>query len=219
MNSFYALPLFSQWLIAIVLALVGFYPAILLIELGYGHTPYYLLFFFFVPIAQFCVTPLFRLAGIYTYYSPMLLGYMANDKKIDLHSGTSFDYLLVMPGTGKGIQTRDHLLSFYLQGLLFIIEKIETNSISENVQITAVSYFFNNRTISRFGFSVRQPPLFYRLNIFINYIDLFWMFSISKGRLQLPPLRNIKQVEIPGYELVKYKRVILVTYQYLLASE
>jgi hypothetical protein len=36
----------------------------------------------------------------------MLLGYMANDVQIDLHSGGSFDYLLVMHKYKSGIRTR-----------------------------------------------------------------------------------------------------------------
>ncbi|MBK7697160.1 MAG: hypothetical protein IPI30_23525 [Saprospiraceae bacterium] len=79
---------------AILLLTIGFLPALVIIEKGNSQPLFYLLFLIYIPIGQFASTPFFTLVGIYKYYSPMLLGYMANDNQIDLHSGGSFDYLL-----------------------------------------------------------------------------------------------------------------------------
>lgn len=57
------------------------------------------------------------MTGGYTYYSPMLLGYMTNNQQIDLHSGTSFDYLFVMRTYCPGIELRNRLLMYHLEGL------------------------------------------------------------------------------------------------------
>ena len=93
MNDFYKQPKLFQWIEAILLLLSGLLPALLIIEKGGTQPLFYLLFLIYVPIVQFAATPFFTLVSIYKYYSPMLLGYMANDNQIDLHSGGSFDYL------------------------------------------------------------------------------------------------------------------------------
>lgn len=117
MNNFYIQPMILQWIKSILLLIVGFLPALAVIEIGYSNSLYYLLFIFYVPIAQFSFTPFYKLVGVYSYYSPMLLGYMANDEQIDLHSGASFDYLFVMRKYKTGIEFRNRLLLYYLEGL------------------------------------------------------------------------------------------------------
>ncbi len=87
MNSFYKQPISIQWIEAILLLVIGFYPALYVIEMAYFQPLFYLTFFIYLPFLQFSATPFFKLTGIYKYYSPMLLGYMPNDIQIDLHSG------------------------------------------------------------------------------------------------------------------------------------
>ena len=72
---------------SVFLLLFGFLPAVTIIENGYSNPIEYLLFIIYVPVGQFAFTPIFKLIGVYKYYSPMLLGHMANEKQIDLHSG------------------------------------------------------------------------------------------------------------------------------------
>ena len=98
---------FPIYLISIVFLLLGLFLAILIIEKGYSNPLIYAAFILYIPISQFLYTPLFKLTGGYTYYSPMLLGYMVNDQQIDLHSGTSFDHLLVLRKVKSGIELRN----------------------------------------------------------------------------------------------------------------
>ena len=81
MNEFYKQPKILQWIEAILLLIFGFLPALSIIENGYSNPIFYLLFTIYVPVGQFAFTPIFKLIGVYKYYSPMLLGYMANDIK------------------------------------------------------------------------------------------------------------------------------------------
>ena len=215
MNDFYKQPKLFQWVEAILLLLTGLLPALVIIEKGYSQPLFYLLFLIYVPIVQFAATPFFTLVAIYKYYSPMLLGYMANDNQIDLHSGGSFDYLFVMRKYKSGIEMRNRLLIFQLEGLIYIIRQIENKSISEKVNIVGTSYFFNNRTLYKMGFEVENPSLFYRLNLIANFIDLFWMYSLSQGKLSIPKIWNAKNAKISGAKLIERKKMIEELYEKL----
>ncbi len=208
MNDFYKQPDVLQWIEAVLFLLFGFFPALAIIENGYSNPIYYLLFIIYVPIGQFAFTPIFKLLGVYKYYSPMLLGYMANNHQIDLHSGGSFDYLFVMRKYRAGIEIRTNLLIYHLEGLIKIIQLIEKKSIPETVNIVGTSYFFNDRTLRKMGFEIVNPSLFYKLDLFINFIDLIWMYSLSKGKLSIPKLWNAKKASISGAKLVESKKVI-----------
>ena len=208
MNEFYKQSKILQWIEAILLLIFGFLLALSIIENGYSNPIYYLLFIIYVPVGQFAFTPIFNLIGVYKYYSPMLLGYMANDHQIDLHSGGSFDYLFVMRKYRAGIEIRTNLLIYHIEGLIKIIQLIENKSIPKTVNIVGTSYFFNDRTLSKMGFDIENPSLFYRLNLFINFTDLIWMYSLSKGKLSIPKLWNAKKASISGAKLVESKKAI-----------
>lgn len=208
MNDFYKQSLFLQWFEAMLLLIIGFYPALLIIELTYSHPLFSLLFLIYLPVGQFSTTPFFKLTGIYRYYSPMLIGYMANDVKIDLHSGGSFDYLLVMRKYKAGIEVKTRLLVYHIEGLLNIIGQLENNTIPKTVSISGTSYFFNERTLNKFGFELKKPSVFYRLNLFVNCIDLIWMYSFSQGRFLIPKIWNAKEASISGSQLMESKDVI-----------
>lgn len=208
MNDFYKQAKILQWIEAILLLIIGFLPAIFIIEKGHAQSIFYLLFIIYIPIGQFAFTPIFRLSGIYQYYSPMLLGYMANYRQIDLHSGGSFDYLFVMRKYKAGAEIRNRLLMYHVEGLINLIQLIENKSIPETVNIVGTSYFFKERTLNKLGFEIEKPSLFYRLNLFVNFIDLFWMYSLSQGKLSIPKLWNAKKASITGAKLIESKKVI-----------
>jgi hypothetical protein len=139
MNDFYQLPKAFQWIISLAFLLLGLFLAIFIIEQGSENPLIYTAFILYVPISQFLYTPLFKLTGGYTYYSPMLLGYMVNEQQIDLHSGTSFDYLFVFRNQKAGVSLRNKLLMYHCEGLLNIISQIEDKRIPESVQIVGTS--------------------------------------------------------------------------------
>ena len=188
---------------------------ITIIDKGYSHPLFYLAFIIYVPISQFLFTPIHKLTGGYTYYSPMLLGYMANDKQIDLHSGTSFDHLFVLRKYKSGTVLRNRIMMYHLEGLLRLIQLIEEKHIPASVNIIGTSYFFSKRTLSNLGFQTEKATLFYRVNLFINFIDLFWMYSLSKGKLAIPTVWDAKKAKITGDALVVQKTKFEGIYQKL----
>ncbi len=215
MNDFYRLPKVILWFVTFLLLILGFAPAILIIEWAYVSPLYYLVFLPYIPFAQFAFTPFFRLIGSYTYYSPMLLGYMATDKQIDLHSGTSFDYLMVMRDTKPGRGFRNKLFIYYLEGILKLIDLIETKQILPTVQIIGTSYFFNQRTLHQMGFEMQKASGFYTMNLYLNFIDLSWMYSVSQGKVAIPNLGNVQRAWTTGERLVQHKLEIETLHKYL----
>lgn len=219
MNHFYKQPKLLVWIESIVLLVLGFVLGILLVVKGNENAMYYLGFFFYVPVSQFLFTPIYTLTGGYTYYSPMLLGYMANDTQIDLHSGTSFDHLFVLRKYPSGTPLRNRILWYHLEGLLHLIQLIEEKRIPESVNIVGTSYFFNDRTLLKLGFQIEKASLLYRINLFINGIDLFWMYSLSQGKLAIPTLWDAKKASIQGNQLVQSKPKLHALYQHLQAKQ
>lgn len=215
MNDFYKFPKALQWVLAIFLLIAGFFPAVVLIELGYEYPIAYLLFFVYIPIGQFSFTPFFTLLGVYRYYSPMLLGYMSSNTQVDLHSGGSFDYLFVMRNYKSGVEMRNRLLLFQLEGLKKIIQLIEDKAVPESVNIVGTSYFFSDRTAKKIGFELIDPSLFYRINLFANFLDLVWMYSLSQGKWAIPKVWKAKKVQITGQKLLENKGQLEALYDKL----
>ena len=67
MNDFYKQPKLLQWIEAILLLVIGFFPALVIIEKGYSQPLIYLLFLIYVPIGQFSFTPFFHALIAYRY--------------------------------------------------------------------------------------------------------------------------------------------------------
>jgi hypothetical protein len=119
----------------------------------------------------------------------------------------------------SGIEIRDKLLMFHLEGLLEIIKLIEIKSIPDNVNIIGTSYFFNNRTLFKMGFEVAKPTVFYRINLFVNFIDLCWMYSVSQGKPSIPKIWNAKNAKISGAKLIENKKAIEAIYMKMKTKE
>lgn len=168
-----------------------------------------LLIFIMVPIIQFLITPLFTLLNFYTYYSPMVVSFGNNNRFIDLHNGTSFDYLLEMSHIKPGVKWKNKMLCHYLNALLKIIHQIENEVLPSNITIRGSSYFLSKRNAENLGFKVNNASFLEKLNIALNYVDLIWMYSLTNGKLTFPNLTSIITVSTNGNELKKRKQKII----------
>jgi hypothetical protein len=209
MNPFYEQKPIFQWGIALVMLCILGVSFYYWMELMQTHFLAILFIFIVTPLGQFLISPLMKLTGVYKYVSPMLLIYAPNKKRYDLHNGTSFDYLFIFRGNNSGLTWQNQLLLFYIEGLLKIIDEVSENMIPETIEIRGSSYFFSDRTAKRLGFELEKTGIFERLNIVINYLDLIWMFSLAKGRIQLPKLSDIKTATTTGIKLKEKKEDFL----------
>ncbi len=205
MKRFKRLPILFQWLISILFLGVLIIIMSWWIEQVSENKIWVLLIFIMVPLIQFLITPLFTVLNWYTYYAPMVVTFGNNKRVIDLHNGTSFDYLFEMSKVKRGMQWKKKMLSFYLKALYNIIEDIETQKLSDTIIVRGSSYFLSERSVKKMGFRIKETSFAEKLNITLNYLDLIWMYSLTNGRLTFPNLSNISTVNITGAELVKKK--------------
>jgi len=216
MNKFYNQNLTIQWVVAsimiIIALLIFFLWAIAMKKSILGV----LLVFIITPICQFLIAPMMKLTGVYTYVSPMLLIYSANDKRYDLHNGTSFDYLFVYPGNKSGIRWQNRLLYYYLEGLLKIIQDLEDDKIPDTIEVRGSTYFFSEQTAARLGFETKKTGGAEKFNLLINYLDLVWTYSLAKGKLSLPNLFKIQTATTTGKKLMEKKEDLQRLRDYLL---
>jgi hypothetical protein len=214
-SSFYKTPILFQKTVAILLLVCGVGFLVLWIYTITKNPFFFFLFIFLGSVYHFTTTPFLKLKGTYKYYSPMFLVFMPSDEKYDVHSGTSFDYLFVMWGNPTRKPFRNKLLSYYLEGLLRIIDEIELEAIPKSVLVRGSSYFFGERTAKNFGFEIKETGQEEKYNFIFLYFDLTWMYSLSQGKLTFPKLKEIKTAEISGEKLCEQKEKLLRMYNYL----
>lgn len=209
MNKFFDQHITVQWILALLMLLMLFSIFIFWIRLLPEHLIALPLIILVPTLIQFSSAPMAKLVGVHTYLSPMLFANNATNKKYEIHNGTPFDYLLVMKNTRPGIRFRKQMLSYFLDGLLEIVERIEATELPKSVIIQGNSYFFNDRTARKLGFSLSETSIAVRINLLVNYFDLTWMYSLSQGRIAFPKISEVKTAEITGSCLVMNKHKLI----------
>ena len=204
MRKFYDLPKFIQWIIAIILMVVGTGAMLPLIASSYGLLVLPIL----APFLNLVSVPLLRLIGFYKYLNPYVLSTVQTDKQYDLHNIFTFDYLVNFKWADRGRKAQKILLVHYFKALITIVERIETNQLSSEVVIVGHSYFFSNRTAKKLGFKVSNAGSFWVFNSALQFIELTYLYSFSQGTWAIPKFWKVKRAEIVGCDLVKKKEVL-----------
>lgn len=215
MNQFYTLPKGAQWIFAIIMALLFISNMLCYISLVGNNPLWFFLLILLAPLIQFLSTPIFTLIHQYEYLSPMLLVFGSGKEKLDLHNGTSFDYQMVMRNVNSGISWRSKMLSYYIQGILVIIEKIEHGEIHETIIVRGSSYFFSQKSVERMGPELHKTGLGEIFNSILNIMDITWMYSLAMGRLRVPNAFKVNTASISGEKLVNRKGQLQILYNYL----
>jgi len=204
MKKYYDLPKLVQWIIAIILMVGGFGLVMPLISKSYGL----LIIPIVAPIFNFVSVPFFRLIGYYKYLNPFVLSTVQNNKKYDLHNVFTFDYLVNFRWADRGKKAQKMILAHYFKALLTIIERIESNQLSPDVKLVGHSYFFNDRTAQKLGFTISKASFFWVLNSVVQFVELSYLYSFSKGKWAMPKFWKVKRAEITGSDLVTKKEFL-----------
>ena len=152
--------------------------------------------------------PFFRLIGYYKYLNPYVLSTIQNDQHYDLHNIFTFDYLVNFKWAHRGKYAQRTLLAHYFKALLTIIERIEKEDLSPEVNIVGHSYFFSNRTAERLGFIISDASFFWKFNSAVQFIELSYLYSFSQGKWAIPKFWEVKRAEIKGSDLVPKKELL-----------
>jgi len=194
--------------------LIGFFALIVILASLFisWKTGIYLFVIFTFPIilsiiAPFFDTPSMKKSGGLKYYSSLFLAERPKNGTIKIHGGTLFDYVFVIDPKMNGKQRTNFIIQQYLEGLLNLIEENEINK-SENVKIVGTSYIINDRTAQRVGFKVVKTDYVQKLILIYNYFNVLMTYSIAKGKLSFPKLKETKTFEAKLNELIKRKDFI-----------
>ena len=94
----------------------------------------------------------------------------------------------------------------YFKALISIIERIKNSKLSPEVEIVGHSYFFNDRTAEKLGFTINKAAPFWVIYSALQFIELTYLYSFSQGKWAVPKFCKLNPAEITGSDLVKKRR-------------
>lgn len=159
-------------------------------------------------IAPFFDTPSLKKSGKLTYHSLLFLSEIPKNGILKIHGGTLFDYVFVIEKKMNGKQRTNFIIQQYLQGLLNLIEE-NKNSSDDNLIIRGTSYMINDKTAQRIGFRVIDTDFIQKLILIYNYSNILISFSIAKGKLSFPNLKETKTFETTLRDLVHREKYLM----------
>ena len=171
---------------------------------------YLLLFPIVFSLVQFCLTPLLRGLGVFRYYSHFLMANTSDTSLLDLHTGTTFDFILHFSIKDSGSRSRNFIITEILNGLLRIIHDIENGTIHANQKIVAAPYFVSSRNIYKFGFKEKEPSFLDRVFIVGSFFDILLMYAFTQNKITLPEVWKVKTVEINAWQLAAKKEYLII---------
>jgi hypothetical protein len=159
-------------------------------------------------IAPFFDTPSLAKKGQLIYYSPLFLTEKEKNGVITIHGGTLFDYYYVIDRTLNGTQRTNLIIKGYLDGLLNLIEEYE-GTVPNAIKIKGTSYIINERTANKIGLKKVKTNLLQSFILGFNFVNLTCSYSLAKGKLSFPDLRNTHSFEGDLDTLIQQKAYLL----------
>ncbi|PVH23863.1 hypothetical protein [Sphingobacterium corticibacter] len=145
--------------------------------------------------------------GNLKYHSALFLSEKPKNGILRIHGGTLFDYVFVINGKLNGKQRTDFIIHQYLQGFLKFIEEHE-RGYDDKLLIRGTSYIMNKKTATKLGFKIVETDFIHKLLLLYNVVNIFLSYSIAKGKLSFPNLRQTITFEATLGELIKQKPYI-----------
>ncbi len=160
---------------------------------------YLALFVIVFRILRYVTTPLFNRLGIYKYYSKMFFTVPIFYRVREIHIGTSWDFFRIMNINPL------KLLIYLGEGLVNLCKDIEDGKVDSNTVFRGVTFYMKPETLMKFGFEVNRLGILDSILFAINYIELCVLISISKRKLSLVSLKNIRVIKIQAKDIINSK--------------
>ncbi len=189
-------------IVAYIVYIISLIAAVIILALGYrSFIP-----LIFIPIilsffASFVDVPMGRKSGHLIYYSPLLLASALKKGVIELHGGTLFDYYFTLTVNRSENRNRKMVIYSYLEGLINLLAAWDEKS--DNVKLSANTYFISPKTASKLGFRHVSTNHFQKLLMLFNYLPIMISYSIANGKLSFPNVLQLKSYECTIGELRK----------------
>lgn len=147
-----------------------------------------------------CITtPLLRRCGLYRYHSRMLFTMPFSRGVLDLHAGTSWDFL-TMTGITPAV-----ILEQMALGMAGLCDAIASGQIDPATTIRGHIHYFNESTMRSFGFQVRHANFFERFLFGLNFVELCLLQSIARRRLSIVVPSRMRIIYCRAGDLVPHK--------------
>jgi len=216
-HSFFDLPHSRQWAYSIVITVVGLVLILSSVFICMYYQQVWLLLFL-IPLyfvfAQLLDIPFGHLRGTLIHYSPMLV-VQPLGQTLHLHTTTLFDQIFTLPHKKPSLTNQQQTLLWILDGFLALIDKLEKDQVSTT--LVGTTYFLSPRRAKLLGFSVQKADPFSKLILILNYLNLLFSMSITKGRLSFPKINNVQRFEISSQELINNRHLFSDWQEKLLA--
>jgi len=160
---------------------------------------YLALFVIVFRILRYVTTPLFNRLGIYKYYSKMFFTVPIFYRVREIHIGTSWDFFRIMNINPL------KLLIYLGEGLVNLCKDIEDGKVDSNTVFRGVTFYMKPETLMKFGFEVNRLGILDSILFAINYIEICVLISISKRKLSLVSLKNIRVIKIQAKDIINSK--------------
>jgi hypothetical protein len=137
---------------------------------------------------RWITTPLFKLMGVYAYYSPMMFTVPFGPRTLELHVGTSWDFFQ------QNNLTEQQIIHHLARGLLGLLDAADNGLVPMTMKLRGTVYYFRTDTLRRFGFRSRRMNPVETLIFLLNWLELCILHSLMKRRIALVSLSSVRVV-------------------------
>jgi len=170
---------------------------------------YMLIGIVFWRLVRMLSTPIFKLLGLYMYYSPTFFLHKLTPRLYEIHIGTTWDYIQMDKISPK------IFMANMSKGMIGMINDIKSGKIHIESRIVGSIHYFNPKTTEKFGFKNRKMNLFEWVLFILSYIETTVLLSITYGRPMLPRLLNTRIHFSKAKDLLNYEDIYFAYYNKL----
>lgn len=151
-------------------------------------------------LLRYLTTPLLKKVGVYRYYSPMFFTVSFSQSLREIHLGTPWDFF-----NPANRASSSRIFGFLATGLYRLTESVERGEIAADVRFRGMIHYFNQESISRFGFRLRQPDVWEWVLFSLGYLELCLLTSLARKQLTFIRPSDLRVVVFTASDLIRHK--------------